>query len=360
MTNKTTIKDYKVETKDNNNEINGIITQIYGENRYTFWRLSDIVHHYISKFLKQEFPNSVIIREFNKIDHIVLKENLPVEVQSTLAYTYGRRQTINHSSFEQKIEKQLKQKIDKYGKGLFFFDSEYLRYLQNDITSASRINWDWFYRYIKEDILRVFVIRYDGLIKEVFAKDFEFISKISQTCSVRRESDERILERNKLNILSNVLEWYKFTTDEFNKMYDAFKLSKSGDFDEWLNRDGHTEREILYYYINHAMTTLKDINNVLALRVDIDKKSNIRTYSHYMKILGLIDAKNVGRVADMRIFTDYAKIAEYFPGYIENKGLWDSLRDRYFKYDTICGLATGMIDEKNLNCQISIEKAWSM
>jgi len=143
-------------------------------------------------------------------------------------------------------------------------------------------------------------------------------------------------------------------------MYDTFKSSKYKDFDAWLNRDSHTEREILYYYINRSMTTLKDINNVLALRVDIDKKSYIRTYSHYMKVLGLIDAKNVGRVADMRIFADYPNIAEYFPGYIENKGLWDSLKNRYIKYSIMCSLATGEIDEKSLNCQMSIEKAWSM
>lgn len=336
---------------------NGIITQIYGSNTYKFWHIADVVHPYISKFLKKEFPNSVIIREFNKIDHAVLKENIPVEVQSTPAYTYGRP-GINHSQFEQKIESQLRQKIDKYGKGIFFFDSEYLRYLQTDITSASRIRWDWFYRHIKEGTLRVFIIKYDGTIREVFLKDFEFISKISQTCQVRRESDERILERNKLKIMNSVLEWQKFTTDEFNNMYDTFKLSGFTDFDAWLNRSDHTEREILYYYTNRSMTTLKDINNVLACRVDINKKSYIRTYSHYMKILGLTDIKSIGTAADMRIFVDYPKIAEYFPGYIINKELWDGLKSKYIRYNTFCSIATGEIDEKSLNCQISIDKAW--
>ncbi len=358
-TNKNIAQGGNARSENSAKTTNGIITQTYGKNTYKFWHIANVVHPHISKFLEKEFPNSIIIREFNKIDHVILKESIPVEVQSTPAYTYGRP-GISHSDFEQKIQKQLKQKTDKYGKGIFFFDSEYLRYLQNDITSASRINWDWFYRYVKEGILRVFVIRYDGLIREVFLKDLEFISKISQTCPVSRESDERILERNKLNIMNNVLEWYKFTTDEFNKMYDIFKLSRCGDFDEWLNRDGHTEREVLYYYINRAMTTLKDINNVLARRVDINKKSYIRTYSHYMKILGIIDVKSVGRVADMRIFADYPKIAEYFPGYIANKRLWDGLKDRYIKYSTMCNIATGEIDEKNLNCQISIDKAWGV
>ncbi len=353
-TNKNIEQDY-----EKNKTIDGVITQKYGNNIYHFWHKSDVVHPYISKFLKSEFPDSIIIREFNKIDHIVLNENLPIEVQSTPAYTY-KRSGINHSLFEQKIEGQLKQKIDKYGKGIFFFDSEYLRYLQTDITKASRINWVWLYRHVKEGTLRTFVIRYDGFIKEIFLKDLEFISKISQTCSVSRESDERVLERNKLTIMNRVLEWQGFTTDEFNKMYDAFKLSEHKDFDAWLNRDGHTEREIIYYYINRAMTTLKDINNVLSLRVNIDKKSNIRTYSHYMKILGLIDVKNVGRSADMRIFADYPKIAEYFPGYIDNKRLWDDLKTRYIKYSTFCSLATGEINEKSLNCQISIDKAWMM
>jgi hypothetical protein len=358
--NKNIRQDSTAKVGNSVNTVDGIITQKYGNNTYTFWHIADVVHPYISKFLKKEFPNSVIIREFNKIDHIVLKENLPVEVQSTSAHNYNGKQKLAHSSFEQKIEGQLRQKIDKYGKGIFIFDSEYLRYLQTDITSASRIRWDWFYHHMKEGILRVFVIRYDGIVREVFLKDFEFISKISQTCPISRESDERILERNKLVIMNNVLEWYKFTTDEFNKMYDAFKLSGSDDFDAWLNRDGHTDRETLYYYINRAMTTLKDINNVLACRIDINKKSYIRTYAHYMKILGLIDFKSVGTAADMRIFADYPKIAEYFPGYIINKGLWDGLKNRYIRYNTFCGVATGEIDEKNLGCQISIDKAWGV
>ncbi len=354
--NKEIIREIKEKIKD----IKGIITQTYNGNRYTFWHIADIVHPYVSQFLEKEFPSGIILREFNKIDHVVLKENLPVEVQSTPAYNYKNgKQHINHSAFEEKIEKQLKQNIDKYGKCLFFFDSEYLRYLINDIMSASRINWDWLYQYIKNGKLRVFVIRYDGIIKEVFLKDFEFISKISQTCPVRRDSDERILERNKLAILNNVLIWYKYTNVEYNKMYNTFKSSgQFADFDEWLNRDGHTNREILYYYINRAMNTLRHINNVLALRVYIDKKSHIRTYSHYMKILGLIDAKDVGRQSDMRIFTDHPKIAEYFPGYLENKELWDSLKEKYIRYHTFCGLATGEIDEREMNCQISIEKGW--
>ena len=100
----------------------GIITQIHGETKYTFWHIADIVKPYIAKFLENVFLDSIVIKEFHKIDYVILQdiECLPVEIQSTQAYKNG----INHSGFEQKIEKQLKQNIVRYGKGVFFFDSD--------------------------------------------------------------------------------------------------------------------------------------------------------------------------------------------------------------------------------------------
>jgi len=340
----------------------GIITQTYAGNTYIFWHIADVVYPYISQFLSKEFPNSVIIREFNKIDYVVLKENLPIEIQSTIAYrkTGGQRNGISHSEFEQKIEKQIKQNIDRYEKCWFFFDSEYLRYLQDNITKSSRINLDWLFHYMKEKKLRIFVVKYDGIIRELSDNDFSFLPNISRTCTVGMDEDFRILDRNKFKIMSNVLEGYKFTTNEIDKMYNTFKLSEhkgfDKGFDKWLSRDGHNGRDTEYFYISHAVTTLKDINNMLDCK--IDEKSYIRTYSHYMKVLGLIETKDTGKVGYMRIFVDKFDIAQYFPGYLRNKELWDDLRNRYISYDTLCAMVTGKVDINWWKKQKSIVDAW--
>lgn len=342
------------------NDRQGIITIYYGNNKYIFWHNASVVYPYISEYLENEFSHSIILREFNKVDFIILKENLPCEVQSTPARIINGCNCVGNSEFEEKIEKQLKQNIDKYGRCLFFFDSEYLRYLQTDISKGSRINLDWFYRYIKEGKLRVFTVRYDGIIKEVFLDDFKFISEISQMCSTNRESDERILERNKFLILSNVLEWQNFSTNEFNIMYDKFKSTSMIDFDKWLLRDDHTDREELFHNLSVVMNInhLKSINNALDCNVDKIDIKDIRIYNFRMKILGLIDIKDTGKISYLKIFKDYAHIAQFFPGYMRNKELWDNLKTRYISHSTMSGLMTDQIDKRWYMNQKDIATAW--
>ena len=83
-------------TIDKNTDNKGIVTAIYGENTYTFWHIADVVYPYISEFLDKQFPNSIRIREFNYTDYVVLKENLPVEVQAlcrTVCQSFRRLHT---------------------------------------------------------------------------------------------------------------------------------------------------------------------------------------------------------------------------------------------------------------------------
>ena len=339
-------------TMDKNTDRKGIITAKYGENTYTFWHIADVVYPYISEFLDKQFPNSVRIREFNYTDYVVLKENLPVEVQATVLSVRSKSSNpggLNHSEFEQKIEKQIKQDIDRYHRCIFFLDSEYLRYLQNNATKNTRINLDWFYSLIKDKILRVFTVRYDGIIKEVFLKDFDFILKIS---TIGKKD-------NRFKIMSNVLEGYKFTNKEIDAMYNAFKSTehKYKSFYKWLAREDRSNREFEYMYILGAITHIDNINDMLACR--LDRNSDIKTISRDAQKLGLIETKDTGKVGYMRIFADKYNIASYLEGYIIKKDLWDDLRKRYISFDTLCAMVTGKVDINWWKKQKTIEDAWS-
>ncbi len=338
-------------TIDKNTNEKGIVTATYGKNTYTFWHIADVVYPYISEFLDKQFPNSIRIREFNYTDYVILKENLPVEVQATvLSVRTGSLNPggLNHSEFEQKIEKQLKQDIDRYNRCLFFLDSEYLRYLQDNVTKNTRINLDWFYQFIKDGKLRVFIVRHDGIINEVFLKDFDFILNIS---TIGRKD-------NRFKIMSNVLEGYKFTNKEIDTMYNMFKLTehKYKSFYKWLTRTGHSDREFEYMYILGAVTHLDSINDMLACR--LDKNSDIKTIARDAQKLGLIKTRDTGKVGFMRIFTDEFNIAPYLEGYLTNKDLWDDLRTRYISFDTLCAITTGKVDINWWKKQKSIDDAW--
>lgn len=334
-----------------NTNIKGIVSATYGENSYTFWHVADVVYPYISEFLDKQFPNSIRIREFNYTDYVVLKENLPVEVQATVANVRAGSSNpggLNHSEFEQKIEKQLKQDIDRYGRCWFFLDSEYLRYLQNNATKNTRINLDWLYQFIKDGKLRVFTIRHDGLIKEVFLKDFNFILSIS---TIGRED-------NRFKIMSSVLEGYKFTNKEIDIMYNEFKsiLHHYKSFYKWLTREGHSDREFEYMYILGAISHLENINDMLNCK--LDKNSDIKTISRDAQKLGIIETRDTGKVGYMRIFVDKFNIVQFLDGYLRKKDLWDDLRTRYISFDTLCAMVTGKVDINWWKKQKTIENAW--
>lgn len=100
----------------------GVTILTFNDVDYIFWNKAEIVLPLIYEFLKINYPNCLILPELNHIDFVVLDENLPVEVQSTIILGSQKRKKRNlaHSLFEQLIEKQIKQNIERYGKCWFF------------------------------------------------------------------------------------------------------------------------------------------------------------------------------------------------------------------------------------------------
>lgn len=85
----------------------GIIKITRNDNEYIFWTHADIVRPFVKKFLKQRFPEDIVIDEINNIDIVVVGENLPIEIQSTSANSAG----VQVANFEKDTESQIRQNI---------------------------------------------------------------------------------------------------------------------------------------------------------------------------------------------------------------------------------------------------------
>ncbi|MDD2702346.1 MAG: hypothetical protein PHH36_14075 [Sideroxydans sp.] len=292
-------------------------------NGCTIWKHAKIVRPYIIKHLKAKFPGSLILREFNKIDLVVLKEELPVEIQSAQMV---KGKILSHAEFEDCIRRQLEDNIENYGRCWFFFDSEYYRYL-NEYAKNVSMNLDWFTKYVKEDKLKVLTVRYDGLIKELCYEDLKFIRKLSNTCNIEYNDDERILNRNKITIMNNVLSGYKFTQEEidrFIKEFDESDKSEITDCRTYLRSNKVDNRKRLYGDVLIAVTNLEGINKILDMKVDYT--ANSKQYGAYIGIF-----ETVGIAAGSRTrFVDRFDICQYFPGYIRTKDKWNRIKDGHY------------------------------
>ena len=236
---------------------------------YNFWSNVDVVYDGVWDFLQEKFPDEIIFPELFGVDFVVLNKNIPVEVQSTIVLnskkgTDKARKIISHTQFEVSIEKQIKQNVENFGHCWFFFDSEYLRYLQNDLTKKSRINLDWLYQLMKDGLVNVFTISYKGEITEISYKSFNFLSEISMTCKVGHEGDYRVLDRNKFKIIYNILHGGEFTSNELFEFREAFGESDVNSFNGWLLRKGCTQREYLFGSILQSSASLVFVNQVLS------------------------------------------------------------------------------------------------
>lgn len=230
------------------------------------------------------------------------------------------------SSFEKNIQKQIKENVDNHDRCWFFFDSELLRYLQSpDVHRTTSINMDWFRKYMKENVLKVFTVRYDGIITEKSYKDFDFISNISMTCMISHDNDLRVLNRNKLKILDRVLEGYKFDQNEIDKFRDDWKKSgsKTG-FKNFLYKH-ENKRARLYARILHGIAGyLEAVNSILDLDVeDVDMQHE----KYYISVLGLFDMEKRSQ-GSLATFVDKFDIAKYFPGYMRNIETWNMLKGK--------------------------------
>lgn len=53
-----------------------------------YWKVEEVRKHII-EYLKKEFPESIIMREFNNVDIMVFGPNVPVEIQRTYLDSNG-------------------------------------------------------------------------------------------------------------------------------------------------------------------------------------------------------------------------------------------------------------------------------
>ncbi|MDP2846340.1 MAG: hypothetical protein Q8N79_09775, partial [Candidatus Methanoperedens sp.] len=234
---------------------NGTTTKVISGNEYTFWNNARVALPYVYKFLKTRYPDSIILPEFNHTDFVVLQENLPVEVQSTiiLGHNDSEKKCLAHSYFEQMIEKQIKQNIERYNKCWFFFDSEYFRYLQSGTDNSIRTEYKWFIKYVRDNLLYVFIVSHDGKIKEVNYQDLEFL--------VNNEMDIDF-DKNKIMIFSNVINGHGYTSKEIRMFVNEKRLLHDKNaFVTWLRKKDHSERMKVLGYVLQSISRLSHIDN---------------------------------------------------------------------------------------------------
>lgn len=304
---------------------NETTTIVLRGDKYTFWNKASIALPYVYEFLKTCYPDSIILPEFNKIDFVVLQENLPVEVQSTIIY--GRNdskiKTLSHSYFEQMIEKQIKQNIERYGKCWFFFDSEYFRYLQSGTDNSIRTEYKWFIKYILDNLLCVFIVSYDGKIKEIKYEDLQFL--------VNTEMDADF-DKGKIMILSNVLNGHGYTSKEIRVFVNEKRLlqDKSA-FQIWLRKKDQSERKKVLGYVYQSISMLNVIDDFF-----LRKNTNWNRVRGPASYLGILQFEN-----NKWFLQDKYDVIQYFPGHNKNKLFWDSIRGKKFSRDELKSLVLG-------------------
>ena len=339
------------------NNSDGIVEIRYGNEIYKTWTVK-LIKPFIFKFLKEKYIDSLIIYEINRIDIVIFdnitNEQIPVEIQKT-PINSGTKTFLN-SQFENVIRKQLEDNLENYGKCWFFFDSEYLRFLQyGDVGKTTSINMTWLVKYMKENTLRVFTIKYDGTVKELTTKDFDFLKDVSQTCAIGYDNDERILNRNKLKIFHNVTKGYNFTQEEIIQFEIEFnKRDNKKDRSIIHFKKNNNERCKLYGYVLGAVDNLSAINNILYCTTEKGKSK--RTI--YAVTLELFYQNNfMGNSDHAQIqFIDKFNISQYFPGYIKNKELWDycKKKQRIFSIKEFNGIIEGTFNYEFIKKQSTI------
>ena len=326
------------------NDENGIVEIIYEDDIYKTWTVKLILPH-INKYLKRIYPDSLMVRGLTDI--IVFDRKIrvptPVEIQKTLINDHGK---FANSHFEKEIRKQLEDNVENYSICWQFFDSEYLRYLQSiNVSKKTSLDMTWLVRLMKEEKIRVFVIRHDGVVTELTTKDFEFLKDVSVMCPISYSNDERVLVRNKLNIKQNVLFGYNFTQEEIDQFENDFDnrldSEKSSVNMENYCMKSNNKRCKFFGNISHAVNTLLRINDSLSCTYTAE--------SHKSAIEGVIlgifhqnDYNGNNKYARIQ-FIDKFNVAQYFPGYLRNKEMWDycKTKDRVFTMSEFNGIISG-------------------
>lgn len=323
--------------------LNGIVEVRYGDKIYKIWKVK-FIRPLIKKILKEKYLYSLVVRELNGVDLTIIDRNtpsrMPVEIQKAPITSDGK---FAHTVFEGSIRSQIDINIEIYNKCWLFMDSEYLRYLQSgDVPKNTSIDMTWLVKLMREDKLKIFSIKYDGIVKELITKDFDFLKDISQICAIGCDNDERILTKNKVEIYNNVVLGYNFTQEEifqFENDFDNYNKNEVKGSQEYFIKNGN-ERCKLYGYILSAIKTLPTINNILSCKME-----NKKSYIYYSVIIGLFHQNEFhGNNNYARIqFIDKFNVARYFPGYLRNKEMWDycKTKQRIFPMNEFKGVVEG-------------------
>jgi len=305
------------------------------DNEDRYWTVEEI-RPYIISYIENIFPDSIIEREFDRVDLMIHGPNIPVEIQRTRSDPRTGYPML--SDFEDRIRRQIERNIETYEQCWFFFDDKLLKDLQ--LCRQTSINMDWFYQLFKSERLKIFVITMRGTIRELENKDLEFIIKLSD--------EYRLLYRNKSKISYKLYKIKGFTTDEINRYYEEYEGHNHGYISSWLLNMGGRMKE--FAMIKFSVTALSDVDNTL--KCIIEPKGNVPIT--HMKTLGIIEG------SDWITCSDKYDFLKYFPGYFKNKELWDYLKVHVIDIRTFYRVVRGIYpnylkDRKN---QKEIEDAW--
>jgi hypothetical protein len=311
----------------------GIVKVRQNNEEYIVWTRAKVVIPYIRKFLRETFPGKLVVRELNRIDFSVPEESLPIEVQATLvSHPNTRYAAIHYAQWENNIRNQFEKNIVPYGRCWFFFDQEMLRSMKNAGRGIS-VNMDWFRKLMKDGVLKAFTVSYNGIIEEKSYKDFDFLSEMSQTCTVSAETDDAILNKNKMKIFTNVVKGYGFTQEdifkiegEYEKYCDINKIEdvKNDRIRLFLKRQ-IDEKSKLYANILEAIGNLPAVNQLLDRNAQKLKKRHMDSTKVNARILGIFDTEGHTQRCITR-FMDKFDICKHSQGFLRHEKTWTKLK----------------------------------
>lgn len=318
------------------------------ENKY--WYPEDVIESII-EFLKKEFPESIIVRELDRVDIMVLREGcISVEIQRTPTNIDNPAM----SNFENVTRKQVERNIEISGKCWLFFDKRVFEYLKNTSDRHIDINMKWLYQYFKDKKMRIFVVDDNKSIIELLDEDMKIFTRFSPTEMNKRKS----------GIAFVLLKNHRFTTEEIDHMYNIYKANRGEyrNFYSYLTRKDATDREKEYAKLIYSLGFIDGINKILDCSVSKSITDAEFKYITLCYAIGLLKRSSYRNDKYNRIsFTDVDNIAEFFLGYLKNKELWDYIREHPIDNRTFYAIIKGeypnfLRDHKN---QKTIEDAWS-
>lgn len=314
-----------------------------------YWKVEEI-RPYVIRYLKEKFPNSIIEREFGKVDIMVHGPKIPVEIQKTYTRKNGYPCI---SLFEDSTRRQIERNIDDCNICWLFIDNEFLSYLQNNsnLTRSSDIDMEWIYNFWKSKKLRIFTTTIKGNIKEILEdKEFDFLKKNEELLK---------LQRNRYDIAYKIYKDYNLKTEEIDNWYSEYMRNTDGSqFNNWIRRKNKRGEQLSN--IRYALNSTYIINDML-----ICNMKNRRAITHAAN-LGIIEGNenNNGGGHSKHIWircADSHDILKHFPGYFENKELWDYWKTYTVHHDIFIKVVRGEYPNylKDYKNQKNIEDAWS-